>query len=170
MERQFLRSLMMSLWEGLFLFLFFTASKTTHSKASLRNDLIIATECILSVSRHLALSFASTHTHTHTCFCVTLLEAAVWHLLSFFRNILALISGALSPAGTRGESVRARMRRQNISRVLFPVSSPATSNPKKIKKKRRDTPSPPLGALGDSFSSKFWSKSTEGRIQRHKKR
>lgn len=71
LERQSLWSLMMSVWEGLFSLLF-AASKTRHSKASIRNDLIIATAHNLSVSRPpLSLPFTDTRIHTLLSFCVT---------------------------------------------------------------------------------------------------
>lgn len=53
-------------------FSFFAASKTRHSKASIRNDLIIATAHNLSVSHPpLSLPFTDTRIHTLLSFCVT---------------------------------------------------------------------------------------------------
>lgn len=52
-------------------FSFFAASKTRHSKASIRNDLIIATAHNLSVSHPPSLPFTDTRIHTLLSFCVT---------------------------------------------------------------------------------------------------
>ena len=97
LERQFLCSLMMSVWEGLFLFRYSIKDKTLKGKyKKWLNHCTSAPSRCLSPSRSLSLSspLTDTHTHTHTHthshtplpFCVTLLAAAAWHLLAFFRT------------------------------------------------------------------------------------
>lgn len=139
-------------------FSFFAASKTRHSKASIRNDLIIATAHNLSVSHPPSLPFTDTRIHTLLSFCVTFARGSGLAPLSLehsrtnhWNPVLALHTRGACGAWIRHQG--SEQENQPCSLFLPPPILKNIPNP-----------TPSLWALGETFwklHPSFWCLTTE---------